>query len=594
MAPESGRALAEVRYGARIGVPSMTMIPSYISCATRPAAVALAVLALTAGGPADAADIKIDQARFTQGPLTTTYVNLKVSDSSLSEKEWRDALGAQDYTKMSAILSTLNASRFSVDKIEFENNTGGSKDITVIQDVNFASIAKGRAAAGATGRGEMRTGKGREREVTQFDRITLKNTTVVLPPRPTDGSLPIAIGEATIENLRNEAGKNSASAIRSIRVENLRAAALDDAVLTVLSLVGDRDFDALTPLEKSAAAKALGEAYNSFEIGRMTADDIASRDGQERTTIARITLEGGLKPSMTLNGFEVQSGKETTRIGEIRFDDFSFEPTIKSLLAALGDPTNKNDPPLAELLPRLGTVAITDLNVKGAQIGAYGGDTALKSFKLQFNNPMGGVPTGMRISFDGLAAGLNPNDPSSTELLALGYRTINASGAIEMDIDKARDLLSFREVSLSMKDVGTLHLTGSLGKISDVIEATDSTEATLAAMGLTIKTLGIGIANDGLFERVIAKNAKESGKTPDQIKREIASLAALGLPGLLGASPQAKSITDASTRFLAKPERIVFAFKAKSPDGVGLAEIMTIGKPDDFFALTDLTIQAGR
>ena len=549
---------------------------------------------VAATSTAFAADIKIDQARFTQGSITTTYVNLKVMDSSLSEQEWRAALSAQDYTKASAILSKLNASRFSLDKLEIETNTAGNRDTTIIQDIQFASITNGRAAAGATGRGEIRTVKGKDREITRFDRITLKNSTIALSQRPADGSLPIAIGEAIIENLRNEAAKNSASAIREVRIENLRASALDDKVITVLGLIGDRDFDALTPIEKSAGAKALGEVYNAFEIGRITAEDIATRDGQERTTIARVILEGGSKPSLILTGFEVQIGKEVTKIGEIRIDDFSLEPTIKSLLIALGDASQKNDPPLAELLPRLGTVALTDLSVKGSQMGAYGGETALKSFKLQFNNPMGGVPTGLRISFDGLTAALNPNDPSSTELLALGYKTMNASGAIDMDIDKARDLLSFREISLSMKDVGTLHLTGSIGKISDVIEATDSTEATLAAMGLTIKTLGIGIANDGLFERVIAKNAKESGKTPEQVKREVASLAALGLPGLLGASPQAKSITDASTRFLAKPERIVFAFKSKSADGVGIADVMNIGKPDDFFALTDVTIQAGR
>ena len=543
---------------------------------------------------AQSADIKIDQARFKQGNTTTTYFNLKVTDSSLTEAEWRDALSASEYTKTSAILAKLNAARLTIDKVEIESRTADTRNTTIIQDINFASITNGRTNAGATGRGEMRIVKGREREVTSFDRMTLRDAALVLPQRSADGALPIALGEAIIDNIRNDSGKNSAFAIRTVRAENMRGSALDDAVITVLGLVGDRDFDALTPLEKSASAKAIGEVYNAFEVGRIVAEDIALRDGQERATMTRLTLEGGIKPSLILTGLEVQIGPETTRIGELRFEDFSLEPTIKSILAALGDPKKKNEPPFAEMLPRLGTIALSDMSLKGSQVGAYGGETALKSFKLQFNNPMGGVPTGMRISFDGLAAALNPNDPSSAELLALGYRRIDAAGAIEIDVDKARDLLSFREISLSMKDVGTLHITGSIGKISEVIEATESTEATLAAMGLTIKTLGIGIANEGLFERIISKNAKESGKAPDQVKREIASLAALGLPGLLGASPQAKSITEASTRFLAKPERIAFAFRSKSTEGVGLADIINIGKPDDFFALTDVTIQAGR
>lgn len=572
-----------------MGARSMMKFRNVLQQVFVPCAITLAIATA-----AHSADVKIDQARFKQGDTTTTYFNLKVTDSSLTEAEWRDALGATEYTKTSEILTKLNAARLTIDKIEIETRASDTRNTTIVHEINFASITNGRANAGATGRGEMLLVKGREREVTSFDRITLRDAALALPQRPADGSLPIALGQAVIDNIRNDSGKNSAFAVRTVRVENIRGSALDDAVITVLGLVGDRDFDELSPLEKSAAAKALGEVYNAFEIERIVAEDIAIRDGQERTTMTRMTVEGGIKPSLILTGLKVQIGPETTRLGELRFDDFSLEPTIKGLLAVLGDPNTKNEPPLAELLPRLGTIALSDMSVKGSQVGAYGGETALKSFKLQFNNPMGGVPTGMRISFDGLAAALNPNDPSSAELIALGYRRIDASGAIEMDVDKARDLISFREISLSMKDVGTLHITGSIGKIGELIEATDSTAATLAAMGVTLKTLGIGIANEGLFERVIAKNAKESGKSPDQVKREIASLAALGLPGLLGSSPQAKLITDASTRFLAKPERLAFAFKSKSTEGVGLGDIFNIEKPDDFFALTDVTIQAGR
>ena len=168
------------------------------------------------------------------------------------------------------------------------------------------------------------------------------------------------------------------------------------------------------------------------------------------------------------------------------------------------------------------------------------------------------------------------------------------SGTIDLNVEKARDVLTFKELSLQMKDIGTVHLTGSLGGIASMMEAKDSDEAALAALGLTVHALGIGIANDGLFERVITKTAKDTGKAPDQVKREMTSLAALGLPGLIGSSPQAKAISGAAIQFLNKPERIVFAFKAKSPDGLGLADLIGITSADDLFKQTDITAQAGR
>lgn len=555
--------------------------------------VCLAALAFFGMPAAFAADIRIDEIRTKQGSTTTVFSNIKVSDSSLTEAEWRTALAATELSKANAILLKFDAARLTVERIEVESQHSDGKTKSLFTQIEFNTIAKGRAASGTFGRGEIRSDNGKERDTTRFDRIALRNAALALPPKPADGALPLALEEAVIDNIRTENSKGAAGAIRTVRIENIRAALLDDKVLTVLHLLDGRDFDQLNPLEKAAGAKALSETYHAFALGRITAEDLANRDGTERVAIKRVVLEGGAKPSFSMDGIEMKIGDETTRIGAFRLDDFSLDPTIKTLLNTLGDATAKGEPPLGELLPRLGAISFSDIAVTGSKISAYGGESALKSFRVEFNNPSGGVPTGMRISFDGLAAAIDKSDPNAAELLALGYQKLDASGAIDIDVDKARDVLNFREVSLRIKDIGTLHLTGSVAKIGDVLQAKDSDEAALAAMSLTIRTLGIGLANEGLFERVLAKNAKETGKSPDQVKREIASLAALGLPGLIGTSPQAKAIVDASMRFLAKPERIVFAFKSKSPDGIGFADMIGIGTPDDFFALTDITIRAG-
>lgn len=557
----------------------------------RPLVYAAALSALSAPW-AFAADIRIEEIRARQGDTHVAFYNVKATGSSLTEAEWRAALSTDEFSKTSAALAKLNASRLTIDKVEIESRSGDTKSRMALTNLDFANIANGRAASGSAGRGAIRTESGKQRDTTGFEKITLRNAALALPPKQADGTLPLALEEAVIETITSESGKGSASAIGALWIENIRAAALDDKVLTVLGMIAGRDFDDLSALEKSAGAKAFTEVYNAFALGRIVAEDIASRNGNERTTVKRMAMEGGLKPNFTMEGIEVRTGNESTRIGSFRLEDFSIEPTIKALLKSLGDASGK-EPPIGELLPRLGSIVIADASASGSKVSAYGGESAMKVFRIDFNNPLGGIPTGIRVSFDGLAGALDPNDPSAAELLALGYKKLEAGGAIDIDVDKARDTLNFREVSLRIKDFGTLHLTGSVAKIGELIEAKDSDEAALAVMNLTIRTLGVGLANEGLFERVLSKTAKETGKTPEQVKREIASLAVLGLPGLIGTSPQAQAIVEASTRFLAKPERIVFAFRSKSPDGIGLSDMMGIATPDDFFAVTDVTIQAG-
>lgn len=538
-------------------------------------------------------DIRIPEIRFADKETVLVFHNLNAKGSSLTEAQWRAALATDDYTKANALFLQLSATRVTFDRIEMNVSDADTKTKMVLNQVDFASITNGIAATGAIGRSEIRIDAGTDRQTISLESMVLRKAAFGLPPKANDGALPMALEEGVIEDIRIDHGPNAAASIRSVKIENIRAAALDDKVATVLRLIGDRDFDDLSPLEKAAGAKAIGELYQSFSLGRLTANDIIDRDGKDRTQIRQMLYEGGAKNRFVIDGSDVRVGNETTRIGTIAFEDFSFEPTVAATLAALAAKDGQ-EPPLANFLPRLGSFTIKDLSVSGSKMSGYGGDAALKSLTIAFDNPMGGTPTGMRLNFSGLSAAIDKNDPSAAELLALGYQSIDVSGTIDLNVEKARDVLTFKELSLQMKDIGTVHLTGSLGGIASMMEAKDSDEAALAALGLTVHALGIGIANDGLFERVITKTAKDTGKAPDQVKREMTSLAALGLPGLIGSSPQAKAISGAAIQFLNKPERIVFAFKAKSPDGLGLADLIGITSADDLFKQTDITAQAGR
>jgi hypothetical protein len=61
---------------------------------------------------------------------------------------------------------------------------------------------------------------------------------------------------------------------------------------------------------------------------------------------------------------------------------------------------------------------------------------------------------------------------------------------------------------------------------------------------------------------------------------------------MLGNSPQAKSLGQAVARFIAKPGRLVVNAKAKSPTGLGVAELLTLSEPASLFNKLDVTATA--
>ena len=120
--------------------------------------------ALTMTPPASAADVQIGQLRFTKDQTTTTYINLKASDTSLTEAEWRTALNGTDLAAANAILARLTASRVTIERIEVDTKQAGTTTQFVLKTVDMARIVNGRAAAIGTGRGEMRTATGKDRD----------------------------------------------------------------------------------------------------------------------------------------------------------------------------------------------------------------------------------------------------------------------------------------------------------------------------------------------------------------------------------------------------------------------------------------------
>jgi hypothetical protein len=117
--------------------------------------------------------------------------------------------------------------------------------------------------------------------------------------------------------------------------------------------------------------------------------------------------------------------------------------------------------------------------------------------------------------------------------------------------------------------------------------------AQVAWLSASAQRLTLNVQNFGGFEKILAREAGKANKTPDALRREWGTLAALALPAALGDSDGAKALTAAVSRFVARPGTLDVDLKARSPGGIGLADAVAVmGAPQALFDKIEVTASA--
>ena len=127
--------------------------------------------------------------------------------------------------------------------------------------------------------------------------------------------------------------------------------------------------------------------------------------------------------------------------------------------------------------------------------------------------------------------------------------------------------------------MGNVALTGVIGNVGKDAFNADTALATVALLGAKAKALDLTVENKGLFERYMAKAAKEQKTTPESLRRTYAAAAAFVVPAMIGSSEQAQTLGQAISRFIAKPGKLTVSATPKDPSGLGIAEAALLQDP---------------
>ncbi len=357
--------------------------------------------------------------------------------------------------------------------------------------------------------------------------------------------------------------------------------------------------------ETSRLIGVLGDMLGAFDLAQAESvgidihDPKAGQNGGARVArMAYTGAVGGSTPEARVEGMEFFNEKDgKARISTIAFTGFSLENTFRGLKSSQGrDLTTIEPSEWRKLAPTLGTMRISgvDFDLPNDASKAGKGDRVkftLKAMELSADKPVDGIPPNSRLSIENLAFPV-PQDAEIDglkEIAALGYRTLDLSFVAATFWNEQNNELTIREVSTQVADMGAVTLRGVLGSVTKDVFSMDSAVSLVAWVGAAAKSLDLTVENKGLFDRYLAQESKKQKKTQEALRREFGTVAAVGIPALLGNSSQAKTIGQAVGRFAAKPGRLVISAKAKNEAGLGFADLINLNEPAEALALVDVT-----
>ena len=186
----------------------------------------------------------------------------------------------------------------------------------------------------------------------------------------------------------------------------------------------------------------------------------------------------------------------------------------------------------------------------------------------------------------------NPADDFLRQLSVLGYGEVAGSVAAGIGWNEPGREIVVREMSIEGREMGRATVRAVLGNASPDLFDPDAAIASVAALGLTAKSLEIGLENSGLFERIVARQAVRQRRSPDDVRREYGIAAAMGIPAILGNSPSAKVLAQAVARFVAKPNRLLITARARQPSGFGVSDFMAGPDPASVMNALEITADA--
>ena len=567
-----------------------------------------------------AGDFTLENVVFGYKGKTLRANRVEFSGVPLPRQEVERLLAPDASEPLSARLSKISARRITIPEVVSEYTLGPVSHLSTYRNIVLTDVVDGRAKLVVTESAALAQASPKENLKATYGRMAAEDTDFPAMARAYSEGAGSGPSTMTVVQRAFTAENMEMVSDQGMSMKIARASGRDFAMKPGLRSINEisdavaalAEKTELDPDEGRGLMLAALDVFDLIGIGSVEISGIEFRlpipDAKNASTadarVARIAYSvsaSDRRPDLRVEGFSVATPDGEAKIDLITFSGFNFDNTFATLRSLRDKPTaewtNLDPATIRALVPTIGTIRYSGLafdvrntESKTPERVQFG----LKNLEATADKPINGIPTNVRLAVQNFAMPLASysSQDGIKEIVALGYNTVDMSWALAANWNEAAKEVALSEVSLQGADMGRLSLKGVIAGVSRDVFDPDTTTATISLLGATARSVDLTVENTGLFERVLAAEAKKQKKTVDALRREYGAAAAVAIPMILGNTEQAKTLGQAVAKFVAKPGRLRITAKAKDPAGLGVADVLSAPEPAAVLRKLDVTAVA--
>lgn len=591
----------------------------HVSLTPRPRALAaaLAIWAALAGAAKAQTESVVQNVRFGSDTMSYEAPRVIVRGSALSQAELSRLLDPAAAEPWSERLARLDAQEIVAPEVIATIRLPRIDQRTTYRDVSLKNVRGGRIASITAAGGSME-GTQQGRKVTSTNGpLSMQDVdagaalALLSPATGPAGPLRQIYGGFTMEAVRVSDSAGITTQVGRMSGSGFSARPTALGWTGTIEALGAAETAKDDPAALRRSMDALAELFEAFAIGTVEASDISMKGHVEKDDVdldVKIGKAGftgaaaGRGAEMKVENVDISAAGMHIRYGALAFGGLDAKALTETFRELAANPDNPGPAVLRRLLPVISSIRLDDLDVQmppgeagsPAPAGEQPARFSLGRFEIAAEKPINGIPTDLRFVVRNVGGPLSPtSDQAGIAMLAqLGYDRIDGSFGLNLGWNEPGQELVVRDISVDGKDMGTATLRGVIGRVSREVFNPDTAVASVALLSAAAKSIDLVIEDRGLFERVVAREAKRQKRAPEDVRREYAMAASVGIPAVLGSGPAAKALAQAVGRFVAKPGKLTIQARARQPGGFGLADYMANPTPAGVLEAIDLTASA--
>ncbi|MBV8564776.1 MAG: hypothetical protein JO273_04900 [Methylobacteriaceae bacterium] len=580
--PWSGRiAIAglSVRHGAsRLHIGKITL-----DAVTAPSALIAPALART--GSAEAEDVEVEI-----GPAKIRLPRIEAYGTSLSDSDLAAVIDPRSAMSALERLDKVAAASIIIPRLTIDfaaNDIAGREEY---RNIAIIDVGAGKLGAFAVASGSLNVSA-------RGLRAPIEGTMGALVVKDLDLKLWARIASG----VREDVGEPPKALLEELAFDGLWIRSGDQFELSVGRTTARRIrgrplLMAIAQLrEAEPTPEFLSDLLNTPAIGSVEVRDFALK-GPDKTSLisfARFSLAGLANSKLReaeLESFSVEFPDGRFKLASVAVHGVNFAPVLGLMTDV---PPRAGGTEARDRIPTIDQIVVANLDAEvpafpwGNAGGGTRGKFRLGRFEFMGSNYLHGIPGAIAATLDDLAFPVEPNNRNTSLLAALGYSKVELSAKLEARWNEPADEISLGQMSVKSAGMGAAMLKGRLAEVGKEAFAVDPQSAVLRAL---LKEVDVRIDNTGLFEKVIALDAKRTNRSPDQKRGEYISAVAIAVPQLIGNVPVANAIVDAAAQFIAQPGSL--RMTAKSIEGIRIEDLQAADRRGAALGELDVTVAA--